>query len=186
MERFRDMLSRTETIAPSLLGDAFAHHVWATERLIDECESLAHEQLDTVVGGTYGSILETLHHLVESDRWYLGFYSTGEQLDRIEEKPVLGLDQLRSEMQRNAAAWTAVLTQQTDAEADVPEHGDGWEFHAPASFRLAQVIHHGTDHRSQVCTALTSLGLTPPEIDLWAYGEATGRTRALKIPAGSQ
>lgn len=28
------------------------------------------------------------------------------------------------------------------------------------------------------CTALTSLGIEPPEIDFWAVGEATGRTRA--------
>jgi uncharacterized damage-inducible protein DinB len=44
-------------------------------------------------------------------------------------------------------------------------------------FQLAGVLQHGTDHRSQVCTALTSLGVEPPQIDLWAYGEATGRTR---------
>jgi len=42
---------------------------------------------------------------------------------------------------------------------------------------VAQVVQHGTDHRSQVCTALSSFGLTPPEVDLWAFGEATGRTR---------
>ena len=29
----------------SLLGDAFAHHAWATERLIDACAALAPEQL---------------------------------------------------------------------------------------------------------------------------------------------
>ncbi len=46
-----------------------------------------------------------------------------------------------------------------------------------SAFRLAQVIHHGTDHRSQVCTILSTLGIEPPEIDVWAYGEATGRTR---------
>ena len=50
--------------------------------------------------------------------------------------------------------------------------------------RLAQVVHHGTDHRSQVCTALTSFGITPPEIDLWAYGEATGRTRDVDLASG--
>jgi uncharacterized damage-inducible protein DinB len=50
--------------------------------------------------------------------------------------------------------------------------------------RLAQVVHHGSDHRSQVCTALTSLGITPPEIDLWAYGEAVGRTRDVELSKG--
>jgi uncharacterized damage-inducible protein DinB len=174
------MSIRTDPVTSSLLGDAFAHHAWATERLIGACEALTREQLGATVAGIYGSIIETLHHLVESDRWYLGFFSAGEHLAGIKERPILGLAQLRSEMQRNAAAWGEVLAQHTEPELDVAEHGDGWEFHATVSFRLAQVIHHGTDHRSQVCTALTSLGLTPPEIDLWAYGEATGRTRAVR------
>ena len=47
----------------------------------------------------------------------------------------------------------------------------------PTGIRLAQVVHHGTDHRSQVCTALSSLGVTPPLIDVWDFAEATGRDR---------
>ncbi len=73
----------------------------------------------------------------------------------------------------------AILATGPDGETDMVEHGDGWDFHSPLGFRLAQVIQHGTDHRSQVCTALTSLGVEPPEIELWAYGEATGRTRGV-------
>jgi uncharacterized damage-inducible protein DinB len=76
-----------------------------------------------------------------------------------------------------------MLVRAPDADTDVVEPGDGWEFHAPLALRLAQVVHHGTDHRSQVCTALTSFGLAPPEIDLWSYGEATGRTRTVHLQA---
>ena len=32
-----------------------------------------------------------------------------------------------------------------------------------------------TDHRSQICTALTTLGPEPPLIDVWAFGLQTGR-----------
>jgi uncharacterized damage-inducible protein DinB len=162
----------------SLLSDAVAHHVWATERLIDECASLTPEQLRAPYPGTYGSILDTLRHLVSSDGWYLSFFR--EQPAPIDEEAEVSLAELRSAIERNGAAWTEVLARQSDPEEDMPEHGDGWEFHAPAGFRLAQVIHHGTDHRSQACTALTSLGITPPEIDLWAYGESTSRTRAVR------
>jgi uncharacterized damage-inducible protein DinB len=54
----------------SLLGDAFSHHIWATERLIDECAGLTPEQLKTPTPGTYGSIIDTLPHLVQADSWY--------------------------------------------------------------------------------------------------------------------
>jgi uncharacterized damage-inducible protein DinB len=36
-------------------------------------------------------------------------------------------------------------------------------------------LHHGTDHRSQICTALTSLGAEPPSIDVWDFGVEVGR-----------
>jgi uncharacterized damage-inducible protein DinB len=42
---------------------------------------------------------------------------------------------------------------------------DGSGSHAPIGIRLAQVVQHGTDHRSQICTALTTLGVEPPEIN---------------------
>ena len=161
----------------SMLDDAFAHHIWATERLIDTCEALDPQQLDAGAPGTYGTIHRTLHHLVESDRWYLRFHEPDAQLGAIEEEPLLSLPELRTEWSRNGEAWTQVIANQTDPEADSAEQGDGWVFHAPVAFRLAQVIHHGTDHRSQVCTILSTLGIEPPEIDVWAYGEATGRTR---------
>ena len=52
---------------------------------------------------------------------------------------------------------------------------DGSGIDASRGLRLAQVLHHGTDHRSQVCTALTHLRIDPPDIDLWAFGIETGR-----------
>lgn len=158
-----------------LLGDAFAHHIWATERLIDECAALSPAQLATSAPGTFGPIIDTLRHLVTSDSWYLTFFR--EPTEPIDDGMEMGLAELRSMIAGNGIAWNELLAGRLDADTDVVEHGDGWDFHSPLGFRLAQVIHHGTDHRSQICTALTSLGLTPPEIDLWSFGEATGRTR---------
>jgi uncharacterized damage-inducible protein DinB len=51
----------------------------------------------------------------------------------------------------------------------------GYVRDAPIGIRLAQAIHHGTDHRSQICTALTTLGVEPPVIDVWGLGTETGR-----------
>jgi uncharacterized damage-inducible protein DinB len=160
----------------SLLSEAFAHHIWATERLFETCATLTREQLVAETPGTYGPIIATLGHLVEADSWYLSFHRSQPSVT-IDEQTSLA--ELRSVMASNGAAWMELLGGEIDPEEDVVEHGAGWEFHAPMGFRLAQAIHHGTDHRSQVCTALTSLGLTPPEIDLWSYGEATGRTRSV-------
>jgi len=37
---------------------------------------------------------------------------------------------------------------------------------------LAGTLNHGCDHRSQICTALTTLGVQPPKIDVMDYGIA--------------
>ncbi len=168
----------------SLLGDAFAHHLWATERLIGECAALTPDQLGTTVPGTYGAIISTLRHLVSSDRWYLSHFPSGEGLAPIDDEAATSLDELRVAMAANGTAWTELLGGEIDPDADVVQMDEGWEIHSPVGVRLAQVVHHGTDHRSQVCTALTSLGITPPEIDVWAYARATGRERAIPPSPG--
>jgi uncharacterized damage-inducible protein DinB len=165
----------------SLLDDAMAHHIWATERLIDACGALTAEQLRTPAPGTYGTILDTLRHLVSSDGWYLTIFRDWTKLIDEDDDPDATLAELRSAIGANGAAWMELLAGELDGESDMVERGDGWDFHAPLGLRLAQVVHHGTDHRSQVCTALTSLGVEPPEIDLWDYGKATNRTRGEEL-----
>ena len=156
------------------LNDAFGHHAWATLRLMDECGSLTWEQLTEQVPGTYGSILDTLRHLVGSDAWYL-FVLTGGRSAQIDEE-TMSLEGLRAVIVRHEASWLSLLAEGQDPERDVVvNREDGTESHAPLGIRLAQALHHGTDHRSQICTGLTALGVEPPEIDVWAYGELDGR-----------
>jgi uncharacterized damage-inducible protein DinB len=168
-------------VTTSVLGPAFAHHIWATERLIDACAALSPEQLKIRVPGTYGSIIDTLRHLVRADGWYLSFFSV-EPRALIDDET--SLSELRSVITSNGAAWTAQLAREVDPDEDVVEPGDdGSEYHVPKGIRLAQVILHGADHRSQVRTALSSLGLTPAEDDLWSFAEATGRAQEVPAPA---
>lgn len=163
-----------------ILADAFGHHVWATLRLIDACLPLTDEQLASQVPGTYGSILDTVRHLVGADRSYLELLSGGE-VAAIDEE-TMDLPALRAAMAANGPVWATVIAGDLDPdEVLVRRRDDGSESHAPLGIRLAQVVHHGTDHRSQVCTALTNLGVTPPEIDAWDF--AWSEDRLVEVPA---
>ncbi len=158
-----------------ILSHGFDHHVWATIRIIDTCRELTDEQLATAVPGTFGSIIDTLRHLVGADASYLHVLSGGAQVE-VEEAE-MDLEHLRAVMVANGPAWRVVLDSAVDPDLMVVRHrDDGSESHAPLGVRIAQVIHHGTDHRSQVATALTALGVTPPEMDVWDWADAEGRS----------
>jgi uncharacterized damage-inducible protein DinB len=161
------------------MGDAFAHHVWATLRVIEVCLELSPEQLETTVPGTYGSILDTMRHTVGADSSYL-FVMSGGTTPLIDEDH-MDLSELRATTESHGAAWSSLLAQDLDPDTVLERHrDDGSETHAPLSIRLAQAVHHGTDHRSQICTALTTLGMEPPLIDVWDFGLEDGRV--VEIP----
>jgi uncharacterized damage-inducible protein DinB len=166
----------------SMLQDAFGHHVWATLTLLDTCLALTPTQLETEVPGTYGSILDIFRHTVGSDASYF-FVCSGGALPEIDEDS-MELGELRAAMAALGPAWSTLLAGELDPDATVVRHRpDGSQSAAPLTIRLAQAIHHGTDHRSQVCTALTSLGIEPPEIDAWAYASKDGRLTETPAPS---
>ena len=159
-----------------LLEAAFTHHVWATSRVIDACLDLSVEDMATSVPGTRGPILETLRHLVVSDTFDL-FVLTGDRAFDIDETEPLTLAEARARIERNGAGWAEYISRSLDPDEMVHEvdQTDGYQRWAPVGFRLAGVLDHGTDHRSQICTALTALGIEPPKIDVFDFGLEAGR-----------
>jgi uncharacterized damage-inducible protein DinB len=162
-----------------LLADAFGHHVWATLRLLDACLALSPEQLETTVPGTYGSIIGTIRHVVGSDASYLHLLTAGRLLEIEEDR--MDLPTLRETMERNGPEWASLVAQDLDPDAMVPRHrDDGTDSFVPLGVRLAQALHHGTDHRSQIATALTTLGVEPPEIDAFDFAQQDGRVNVVQ------
>jgi uncharacterized damage-inducible protein DinB len=160
----------------SLMTDAFAHHAWATLRLLDACLELEADHLETSVPGTYGSIIDTMRHVVGGDSWYL-FDITGDPARRVEHEG-MDLRGLRAVIEADRAAWSELLAREPDVDEMVHEidEEDGFERDAPIGVRLAQALHHGSEHRSQICTALTTLGIEPPSLQVWDYGLDSGRS----------
>jgi uncharacterized damage-inducible protein DinB len=152
----------------------FLHHnAWATLQLLGVCEPLTQDQLDRTVEGTYGTIGATLVHIVSAEAGYLK-RMTGEDFGQgLEEENFPGVPLLRERYE----AATAGL--ERAAHRFEPDHiarwtRDGFDRSMPAGMLFVQTINHSTEHRSQVMTILTQLGIEPPELDGWAFAEATG------------
>jgi uncharacterized damage-inducible protein DinB len=159
-----------------LLRDAFEHEAWANAALLAFCEQLAPEQLRATSPGAYGSVLETIRHHLDAAAWYQ--HRLG--LDRVAwEKQDLRTDDV-GELRRRAGEvhgrWERILAEAVDPERVIDGDPDGSPTeHIRAGVYLAQVLNHGSEHRGQVCTILTTLGIEPPELDVWAYAYATDR-----------
>lgn len=165
----------------SLLADAFRHHVWASIRQLDACAALDEARLATTVPGTYGSILDTLRHIVDGDVFYLNILRGGEP--EPFDKDACDIPTLRDVMVAHGPLWQELLSgfEGADPAADVVEYeANGYETHAPLGIRLGQVLYHGTEHRSQVNTALSSLGIEPAAIEGWDIAREDGRMFTLE------
>jgi uncharacterized damage-inducible protein DinB len=162
---------------------AFAHHVWATIRLIDACEVLSAEQLQHTVPGTRGPIVQTLAHIVDSDVFDLAILE-GRDLGEVEDTPV-DFRAFRDVMRSQGERWAALLSTSPDPDHQVEEVDptDGFRRLAPVGVRLAGTLDHGSDHRSQICTALTTIGVPPPKIDAMTFGIERGLVEETPPPS---
>jgi len=155
----------------SLLDAGFAHNTWATIQIVDACADLSAEELRTTVPGTRGPIIDTLRHIVAGEAVDLEIVTGVPANEELEQMPPEELGAAAAEL---GAAWARFLSQPIDPDELVHEvdDTDGYERTAPLAFRLAGTLNHGSDHRSQICTALTTLGVEPPKIDVMDYGIA--------------
>src|SRR5262245_18451424 len=55
----------------SVLTTLFGHNVWANLKLLDFCEHLSDAQLDATAIGCFGSIRDTLQHIVGAEVSYV-------------------------------------------------------------------------------------------------------------------
>ncbi len=160
------------TTPSSELRAFFDHHIWATSKLMDPLETLGSETLDSSVPGTYGSILATLTHLVFADDRYLTRLTTTDVPEFVDpgSKP---LSELRPMMREIGERWTQMLDA-LDAgtlHARIVDREDMDDLDHAEGLLLLQAIHHGNDHRTQICSTLGALGLDVPDLDGWAYWE---------------
>lgn len=159
------------------MRDAFAHHTWASKRLAEACRELTPGQLTTEVAGTYGSILGTFRHLVADEWFYLGVL-TGERPALKSDPQTMNIGELSEAIEVLDASWLTFLASDLDPDVMVKEvdDSDGFEREAPLGVHLAQALHHGNEHRTQICTALTVLGVEPPKISVFQFALETGRS----------
>jgi uncharacterized damage-inducible protein DinB len=173
--RIRDRLYQVGTgkesyMTGNILVKLFEHNNWANIRIIQACSALSDEQLDAEPqSATKGSIRETLTHLVNSQRGYLSLltltlearHHAPPTLAGLQESAQISGEGLLALVRDESSKFPKTRLQTTDG------------FFVEPWVVILQVINHATEHREQIKSMLSTLGVTPPRIDGWDYGEVT-------------
>lgn len=152
----------------STLVELIRHNNWANAQVLAACRELSADQLDAAAPGAYGTIRDTLEHVIRAEADYVG-RMTGDR-----PQPSFRWGE-RADMADLAAFADQVGGALLDAVQRVPptqlvheeENGLFIDYHARHLFM--QAINHGIEHRTNVTTILSGLGLPAPEVDGWSY-----------------
>ena len=152
-----------------ILEKVLEHNNWANLQIIRACSALNDEQLDAAPqSATHGSIRDTLSHLVTSQRGYLALLTRP-----VEERPTtpLAFEELEESARTSGEGLLVLIRDGHKFPKDRLQTRDS--YYVEPWVVMVQVINHATEHREQIKSLLSSLGITPPDIDGWDYGFVT-------------
>ena len=155
-----------------VLVEAFRYNKWANLHLLDVCAKLSDEQLELTSPGTYGTIAATWQHLVNSERRYL--WRLGGDQGRFSVRHTFpGMAALR-ELAVATGDQLIAMARRAKSNATVDSRWKSGTRRVHVGVLLLQAHHHGNDHRTHICTILGHHDIPYGDMDVWAYGEATG------------
>jgi len=157
-----------------LLETLFRHHLWANLQLLATCATLSDEQLQSTMIGVYGSLGDTLQHLVRAERSYFSRISTGQPFRPVENEAPLTFDEMAASLRFTGEGlidWVPTVQAVDSVDIQWDNNGIQGVVQVPKAVIVTQVINHATEHRAQIMAMLTQLGIQPPDLDSWSYFE---------------
>jgi uncharacterized damage-inducible protein DinB len=156
----------TETFLVKL----FEHNNWANREIIQACSALSDEQLDAEPqSSTFGSIRRTLMHLVAAQQGYLSLLTLPVEA-RLDALPAFA--ELHKAASSSGEGLLALARDEPSNHLSTQLRTRDGYFVEPWVV-MVQAINHATEHREQISSMLSALGVTAPDLDGWAYAEVT-------------
>jgi uncharacterized damage-inducible protein DinB len=155
-------------MSENILAKLFEHNNWANEQIVQACASLSDGQLDAPPqSATEGTIRSTLLHLVSAQYGYLRLITL--PVEERRERVTVEFVDIEKSIEESGAkllelARDASKLPKTSVQTRDDHHVEPWVI-------MVQIINHATEHREQIKSMLTALGITPPSIDGWDYGD---------------
>lgn len=150
------------------LARMFEHNNWANQKIIEACSILTDEQLDAPPqSATEGTIRSTLLHLVVAQYNYLRLLTL--PFDERQDRVWIEFSEIQESLQNSGEELLQLAKDTSKLPATRIQTKDG--YYVEPWVLMVQIINHATEHREQIKSMLTTLGITPPSIDGWDYGK---------------
>jgi uncharacterized damage-inducible protein DinB len=154
----------------NILDKLFEHNNWANLQIIQACSALNDEQLDAEPQSvTKGTIRRTLIHLVSSQYSYLRTLTL--PLEERREAITVDFSELKESVRKSGEELLAFARGEQPPLKPQLQTRDG--YYVEPWVLMVQIINHATEHREQIKSMLSALGVAAPDIDGWDYGLAT-------------
>ena len=157
-----------ETQPETTLVELIRYNNWANAQVFAACQKLAADQLAAAAPGAYGSIRETLEHIIRAEADYVGRLTGNRPQPAFRWKDQAAPADLFAFAGQVASALLDAI-QRIPPNHIVHEEEDGSTLDYQARALFIQIINHGIEHRTNITTILSGLGLPAPEVDGWGY-----------------
>lgn len=161
------MSSFVQTVR-GLLG----YTIWADRTVLQALRACRPEDLTRETGGSFGSVLGTMAHILGAEQLWLSRYLGAplQSLPGIEQYPTI--ESLQASFEDFWPQLEFFLASLLDGQLDqdfVWTNSRGETHSAPFRQVLLHFVNHATYHRGQVVNLLRQLGYEPPPTDLVYY-----------------
>ena len=160
------------------LATLYDYGYWANRKLFDVIAQLTPEQFTQTVAGSYGSVRNTMVHLLSAEAGWLercGGPKRGPRLNPEDFPTVNSVIEAWSRAETNVNGFLAKLNDEDLVRGVKFSLGSSEE----SSMQLGELMHHaaihGVHHRGQIALLLRSLGHAPGNFDILLYYAEKGR-----------
>jgi len=155
-----------------LIQTLYHYSGWANQRILDTASKGTAEQFLAEVGVSYGSLRDTLVHIMSSQWMWLMRWTGTSPRSRLEADEYPDLASIRARWGEIEADSRQFLSELTPARLGgvidyLTIEGEPRSY--PLWQLMLQQVNHATQHRSEAAVMLTQFGHSPGDLDFVVY-----------------
>jgi uncharacterized damage-inducible protein DinB len=164
------------------------HMAWANQEIFSKVAELPDEALDSYAVNPEWTAREIMRHIASSATYYGYRLIDKEALSESEKSewqskldathiPPANMSEMKTILERIATADAELLSAASEPEGFVVHTMDGRTVSRARSTIISQSIHHATEHRAQLISALEAkgfVGINLDDYDVWYFSDTIG------------